>query len=468
MKQNGEPMNYYKLGKFQDSAKRNIVSVSYAIVTFLIFLLICEYLIEAQAAKAQAQQRIEANNYTSVLKSKVDRELNSLLFISGGLSSYLTVYHNNIEPDKVQAILADLYARSKHVRNLAVAVNFKLTYVFPIATNKQIIGLDYRDLPKQWPLVKKAVDSHEGVLAGPIDLVQGGKGLIYRYPIYIKNEYWGLLSTVIDTNQFLNASFTDTNKLYEFAIRSLDSNGLGDKAFYGDDKLFSNPDAYRTVSAVPNGKWEWAVLEKSEQDSAFPILVRLVGLIFSAFFGYTVYFFLKERNTLASHALYDSLTGLANRRLLHERMNQALLQSKRQDRHFAIMFIDIDHFKRINDTHGHDFGDELLKTVAIKLLGCIRDVDTLSRIGGDEFVIVIEQLMIKDDVNLVANKILASFVQPLSIMGTDISISLSIGIAIYSPSRPVYVKTLMKQADIALYDVKASGRNNYKIFTEAE
>ncbi len=458
-------MNYYNSGKFRISLKRNLASLGYAFITFCLFLIIFEYLISAQSAKIQAQQRIEISNYASILKSKIDHELNSILFISTGLSSYFTVYHEHIDPNKVNAILADLYSRTKLVRNFAIAVNTKITYAYPFETNKQIIGLDYQDLRKQWPQVKKAIDTHEGVLAGPLDLIQGGKGLIYRYPVFIDGQYWGLLSTVIDTHAFLNAAFSDVSDHYAFAIRIRDLNGQTSKAFYGDDRLFMNPLAYRTVSSVPNAEWEWAILDKSGKDLTMPFFIRALVIVLSLLFAYIVFFFLKERSTLSSHAMYDSLTGLANRRLLYDRMDQALAQSKRLDRYFGIMFIDIDHFKKINDTYGHDFGDELLKTVAVKLLDCIRNVDTLSRIGGDEFVVVIEQLVNKSDVELVAKKIFASFKHEVHIMGRDIKIGFSIGISIYTPHTHGTVKSLMKEADIALYEVKACGRDSYKVFS---
>lgn len=457
-------MSSYNLGKLRVALKRNLASLGYSVITFCLFLIIFEYLIAAQSTKIQAQQKIEANNYANILKSKIDRDLNSILFMSTGLSSYITVYHEHIDTDKLQAILADIYARSKNVRNFAVAVNTRITYVYPVETNKQIIGIDYRNLPKQWPQVKKAIDTHQGVLAGPLTLIQGGKGLIYRYPVYVEGHYWGLLSTVIDTPSFLKSAFSDVGSHYQFAIRVKDATGAANKAFYGDDRLFTNHKAYRTTGVVPNAEWEWAILDTSQKASWMPGLTRALVIGFSALFAYIVFFFLKERTTLASHAMYDSLTGLANRRLLYDRMDQALSQSRRLDRFFGIMFIDIDHFKKINDTYGHDFGDELLKTVAVKLLGSIRDVDTLSRIGGDEFVIVIEQLVNKSDVELVARKIFTSFEQPVDIMGQDILISLSVGISIYTPHTPGNVKSLMKEADIALYDIKASGRNSYKIF----
>lgn len=455
-----------RFDKLLSAVKRNAVPLSYATATFLLFLIILEYLVTAQAGSIESQKKVEASNYASILKSKVDSELNSLLFISSGLSSYLTVYHKDIEKEKVEAILADLYARSKHIRNLAIAVGYRITYVFPTESNKQIIGVDYRNLPQQWPLVEKAVKTRRGVLAGPLDLIQGGHGLIYRYPIFIDNKYWGLLSTVIDTGHFFDAAFSDLSKQYDFAIRVQDPSGKVTQAFYGDDQLFHDRNSYLTTSAVPNAKWEWAVRDKTSYDLKFLLLIRFLVFGLSALLAYIVYLFLKERTTLASHAMYDSLTGLANRRFLYTRMDQALMQSQRLNQYLAIMFIDIDHFKKINDTHGHDFGDELLKTVAAKLLSCIRDVDTLSRIGGDEFIVVIEQLASKEDVKMIAQKILATFAHPMRILDSDIWISVSIGVSLYTPNTSRTIKSLMKEADIALYDVKASGRNNYKIYTE--
>jgi diguanylate cyclase (GGDEF)-like protein len=437
-----------------------------ALTVFLIFMSVFGLLTQAEYQKLVANERTQAINHGNMLRTRVDRELNSLLFISAGVSSYITVYHKELKPEKLRAILADLYARSKHVRNLGVAEGYRMTYVYPLESNEKIVGVDFRDLPTQWPQVKQAVETRQGVLAGPLDLVQGGKGMIYRYPIYIGDEYWGILSTVINTYEFLEAAFQGVSTAdYSFAIR-LKGEPVA-PAFYGDAALFDDPDAFRMTSQVPNGSWEWAIRKTSADASKLVFVIAGMGFIISLLLGGLAYHQIRERGRLTMHAMHDSLTGLANRRLLQDRMHQAYEQARRFNRSMAIVYIDLDHFKRINDTHGHDFGDEYLKMAAEKLEDCLRNVDTLSRVGGDEFVIVLEEISAPQDARIVANNILESFRQPETIYEINMRIELSLGIAIFPPGSDISLKELTKQADIALYEAKAAGRNTYRIFGES-
>lgn len=453
------------LKPFARSSAFNGTALVCALLTLLAFLLMFELLVRAESDKLEANQRSEAVSFGSMLRSQVDRELNALLFVSGGLASYLNVYHDELDRQKVQSILADLYSRTEHVRNLGIAVGYQVTYVYPVKSNEKVIGVDFRNLPGQWPQVKQAVDTRKGVLAGPLDLVQGGKGLIYRYPVFIHGEYWGILSTVINTEPFLQAAF---GRLpagdYAFAIRTRGLAGAAGEAFYGEPALFENPQAFLMQSDVPNGKWEWAILRKQEPASHTLLIMRGMGVAISLLLAAVVYFFVRERTLLAAHALYDSLTGLANRRLLQDRLQQAWLQARRFNRAMGVMYIDLDHFKHLNDTHGHDFGDELLKTVAHKLKTCVRDADTLSRLGGDEFVIVLEEISQPQDAYLVAENILARFQEPVTISGKTLHIRLSMGIAIHEPGSEVSINDLLKQADSALYEVKRAGRNDFLVF----
>lgn len=454
---------YYK--KLLASLHSHFKSLLYALLSFVLFLAVFALLINAEQDKAEAKADIRAANYANLLKTHVDRDLNALLFISTGIASYLNAYHHELNQQKIQAILLDLHSRAKHVRNIGIAVGYRMTYVYPIKSNEKIIGVDFRTLPQQWPQVKQAIETQSGVLAGPLNLVQGGRGLIYRYPVFINGRYWGILSTVINTDSFLQAAFSNLNdKDYQFAIRVKGN----DNAFYGDARLFNHPDVLISVSDVPNGKWEWAILRTTEPSASLIHLAQFMGGLISVLLATGVFFFLKERKNLTSQAMYDSLTGLANRRLLNDRMAQALIQAKRFKRTMAVMFIDIDYFKKINDSHGHDVGDELLKLVAIELSACIRDVDTLSRIGGDEFVIVLEEISQLEDVHMMAGKLMQRFSQPAVILGKPINVTLSIGIGITTGEQAQEtLKSLMKKADIALYEAKAAGRNGYKVYTDS-
>lgn len=161
-------------------------------------------------------------------------------------------------------------------------------------------------------------------------------------------------------------------------------------------------------------------------------------------------------------AFFDPLTGLANRRMLIDRLGQALFQARRHRRALAVMFMDLDRFKQVNDTLGHDVGDELIKEVAHRLAHCVRGGDTVSRQGGDEFVIVLAEIGGEGDAACVAEKIIAAIAEPLQIGGRMLNVTVSIGIAALPADGTDDVAALLKKADQAMYLAKEAGRNCYR------
>jgi len=174
----------------------------------------------------------------------------------------------------------------------------------------------------------------------------------------------------------------------------------------------------------------------------------------------------RRRNEEQIHlmAYYDVLTGLPNRRLLLDRLNQAIAQARRHQRPMALMFMDLDNFKQVNDTFGHDIGDELLKVVAVRLQACVRGMDTVCRQGGDEFIIVLTEIAHPQDVTVVAKKIIEVISEPISLQENELHITTSIGIAIYPSSGADDEKELLKKADSALYEVKHKGKNGFMFY----
>lgn len=165
-------------------------------------------------------------------------------------------------------------------------------------------------------------------------------------------------------------------------------------------------------------------------------------------------------------AYYDTLTDLPNRRLLLDRFAYAMTQAQRHERSLAVMFLDLDHFKQINDTLGHDAGDELLQKVAKRLLACVRAGDTVARTGGDEFVLLLAEIAQPTDAEVVAEKILASFREPFAVQGHTIKTTTSIGIAVYPVDGTDDIQTLMKKADVAMYAAKEAGRDGFRFFRD--
>ena len=161
-------------------------------------------------------------------------------------------------------------------------------------------------------------------------------------------------------------------------------------------------------------------------------------------------------------AQHDSLTDLPNRVVLNDRLTQAMALAHRHRQRLAVLFLDLDRFKSINDSLGHDIGDRLLRTVAQRLLDCVRSSDTVSRQGGDEFVILLPEAANAQDATACAEKILVALSDP-SIDRHTLHVTVSIGVVIY-PNDGTDAPTLLKNADFAMYHVKDNGRNDYQFF----
>ncbi|WP_246589422.1 sensor domain-containing diguanylate cyclase [Desertibacillus haloalkaliphilus] len=168
-------------------------------------------------------------------------------------------------------------------------------------------------------------------------------------------------------------------------------------------------------------------------------------------------------NKLKQMAYYDELTDLPNRKYLYSYIRKALARAKRSKHNFSLMFIDLDDFKIVNDTMGHEVGDKLLKAVVNRINDCIREEDLIARIGGDEFIVVFEETT-KDQIEVISSRLFNSVALPYTIDENEVNISVSIGISMY-PDDGEDKETLIDHADKAMYFAKSTGKNNYKIYT---
>ncbi|MBC7838274.1 MAG: GGDEF domain-containing response regulator [Nitrospiraceae bacterium] len=173
-----------------------------------------------------------------------------------------------------------------------------------------------------------------------------------------------------------------------------------------------------------------------------------------------------ERKRCEEHltylAQYDHLTGLVNRTLFRDRVVQAMARTKRMQQPIGLMLLDLDRFKAVNDTFGHDMGDELLKAVAQRLKICVREVDTVARMGGDEFTIILEGVSSEQNILAVATRITESIAAPFELKGHHLSIGVSIGITIY-PQDDHSIDELLKHADTAMYRAKQQGGSAFHL-----
>ncbi len=163
-------------------------------------------------------------------------------------------------------------------------------------------------------------------------------------------------------------------------------------------------------------------------------------------------------------ATHDALTGLPNRVMFSQLLNMALESARRYQRQFAVLFVDLDRFKVVNDTLGHEAGDELLKEMAARLKRCLRASDVIARLGGDEFVVLVQEIAAAHQVATVARKLLATAIQPVPVLGQECRVTASVGISMF-PADANDEKSLMKNADIAMYLAKEQGKNNFQFYS---
>lgn len=191
---------------------------------------------------------------------------------------------------------------------------------------------------------------------------------------------------------------------------------------------------------------------------SFAVIMAVIGVAF------LVIPFIKEDGKLHHMAFHDPLTGVGNRNKLERHLNEILATSYRKHESFAIIILDLDHFKNINDSIGHDAGDSLLQIIAERLQNAVRSTDMVARLGGDEFMIVITDVKDSDAVAEIAQKVLNNVTKKINIQGHELYTTTSIGICMY-PHDGQDTQTLIKNSDLALYRAKEVGRNNFQFFT---
>jgi diguanylate cyclase (GGDEF)-like protein len=368
-----------------------------------------------------------------------------------------------------------------------------IVYLEPFSgLNLRAFGYDMYSEPVRRAAMERARDSGSAAVSGKVTLVQeigsnAQAGFLMYLPVYRKGASIGTLTERRDNllgwvyapfrmNDFM-AGISGEQAAY-LSIRVYDGWHVSDDALmYASHpgSAVANTD-YKAVASIDIGSHDWTIVTaatpdfEGRMDRDKPLLVLKSGIGVGLLLTLLTWVFLddRERALRAARqaiqlALYDVLTGLPNRKLITDRLQQSLANAGRNRTRVALMFIDLDKFKPVNDNFGHAVGDLLLQEVAMRLRHCVRTSDTVSRLGGDEFVVLLPNIDNRDGVTMVAEKILHALTQPYELVGQRFHISASIGIALY-PEDGGDEKTLLKSADRAMYQAKNSGRNNLKYF----
>ncbi|MDH5542778.1 MAG: EAL domain-containing protein [Nitrospinota bacterium] len=286
---------------------------------------------------------------------------------------------------------------------------------------------------------------------------------------FIENSHDGfIVADKTGTILFVNGSFSEITGYSVDEVLGKNPRIL--KSGKHDQEFYKN----MWGSINTDGFWSGEIWNKRKNGEIYPqrVSINMVkdsqkapGIYYVAIF-HDITESKKSEDEFRHRAYHDRLTGLPNRHLFYDRLNQAIGRASRNKSTCAALFIDLDNFKYINDSFGHDVGDLLLKEIANRLKQCARDVDTVSRIGGDEFTIILDTLTDKEESAIVAKRVLASISKELGIHEQELYITVSIGIAIY-PENGKDAAELVKNADTAMYHAKEKGKNAYFYFTDA-
>ncbi|MGF9563721.1 EAL domain-containing protein [Neorhizobium sp. JUb45] len=438
-------------------------------------------------------QRLSASEQLAQVSSMLETNIHGNVNLIHGLVAAIAA-----DPSINQAQFAQLaehiFAHPSQLKNVAAAPDLVVRMIYPLAENREILGQDYTANPKQSASVMEAIKRRTTTIAGPAKLVQGGKGLFARYPVFLSSNghFWGVVSTVIDIDRLLRDSNVDTERQQlEISIARRPVPKEKD-VFFGDAGLFSQ-DVVRTRIELGYDTWYLAARPKLGWQTTPPDIARLY--IYATLVALTVFlptiwvgFLIRQRQghiqtlqqreeqlqsqndelrsarrTLEHQSLHDALTGLPNRRFLDQFMDASAATSE-SDR-LAFVHIDLDRFKEVNDTFGHAAGDQVLRQTTTRLQALLHGDEFASRIGGDEFVLVTSGTKAADRALQLARAVVKALARPIIVDGHECHVGCSAGVAAQSVAGED-LRQLLINADIALYEAKKRGRNRAEIFSE--
>jgi diguanylate cyclase (GGDEF)-like protein len=439
------------------------------LVAFLLVLGVAESIAELLQRNQVERQRIAVLNHTATLRARLEGEINSSLHLTRGLIANVAI-KPEVKTEEFDALASEIIAVGRNIRNIGLARNNVITHIYPLAGNEAALGLDYASQLDQWPAIREAMDKRGTVVAGPVNLVQGGEAFIARMPVYTrggsgghlsqhKPTYWGMASIVIDIpSLFASAGVKPQVDGLRIALRGKDGMGAEGDMIFGDPAVFSS-DPVTLLVLLPNGSWQLGAWPlggwRGDDGMVWPL--RVGGWLTAVAIGLLIGMLLRAREVNKSLALHDHLTELPNRRLLEDRFEQTIARSLRNNTGFGVLYIDLDGFKAVNDQYGHRVGDGLLIEVAKRLLAATRKVDTVARIGGDEFIVLFDGVNSTDDMQRLCETLKSDLRGNAYVEGHRLELQASMGGALY-PDDGKDIDELLRSADREMYKQKHGGQ----------
>ncbi len=462
-----------------------LIRAGATLVVFAIAALGVENVIATWLSNASHEQREVALGKVAELRAGLENSLSSTIYLASGLSAFIRSVEAPTE-EQIRRALRAVYETDGRIRNIGLAPDNVLRYIYPLESNRAALGLRYEDVPEQWPEVRRAMMSGRAVLAGPLELKQGGQAMINRTPVFLESgEYWGLVSIVIDLDRLLQLAKYNESDGFALGVMvgttlSPDARWLmASYAAVSDapvSMVIELPGTSWTVFAAPKKGWE----DFSRQVWTMRALlygVLLLGLIFAltllegrarARRMADELHQLNAQLATSNDALeylsrYDALTNVANRRYFDDSYPRIWGQCRRHGLPLSILMVDVDHFKKINDTYGHQLGDVCLQRVASRINYCLQRADDfVARYGGEEFIVVAAGLDSEQARALgdkIRRQVAGTLIEPTDARIEPFRMTVSVGVATVLVQDHIEPEELCRAADLALYAAKNSGRN---------
>ncbi|MBF8178440.1 sensor domain-containing diguanylate cyclase [Herminiimonas contaminans] len=436
------------------------------IIVFLLTAMVGGWIFFKSESNRREIEMARANQLVSSYATAITRQFDHALSAANALAVMVHQGKGRVaEFSRLSKYMLNMY---KGAYALALAPDGVVQQIEPAASNACVNGHDIMAGMDRATLIP-TMDQNVVEFYGPIRLLQGPMGAIGKLPVFLKNAegkayFWGYtLVTLKFPDAFSDARLEDMESR-GYTYRLSGKNPQTDKVelIAASRKPLQGRIFTRQVK-VGSDEWTLEVSKKDGWQSGARTLVAAVIVIISSlcmgWFAYVLAAIIRSRRELQSIAQYDALTGLPNRRLLESHLKQAIAGAANGEHQVAVCFLDLDGFKEINDSLGHAAGDYLLQQMSLRLHNCMRASDMLARFGGDEFVVVLNELHSIDECEKILARMIKAAQEAVEIDGKQVVVSASIGVAMYQPG--LGRDELMRRADAAMYQAKQLGKNKF-------